>query len=380
MDKENRPGVANRTANREGRCAMVVSKDLANKLSLLDKVGKRQYMVQSLINSYGLTKMVKVIPLVPATMEDLKMFHSSDYVQFLADPNDDDEEQYGLGYDCPTHPDLLSWVLTVAGGSLTGATCLVEVKARVVMNWGGGWHHAHRGGAAGFCYVNDIVLAIHKLQERFRRILYIDLDVHHGDGVEDAFSATDKVATFSIHKYEPGYFPGTGAVTDIGTGRGRHHSINIPLQEGVTDQMYRHVFCSLFPSIISSFMPDCIVLQCGADCLTGDSMGGFNLTPESITACVDDVLAADVPVLVLGGGGYNLPNTSRCWTSITASVVGMELDTDIPDCDPFFLDYGPDFQLGVSKGCVRNSNTEEEVERLIRVARGNIEKMKTTLL
>merc|ERR1712183_196353 len=102
--------------------------------------------------------------------------------------------------------------------------------------------------------------------------------------------ATDKVVTFSIHKYEPGYFPGTGALTDTGTGRGRHHSINIPLQEGVTDQMYRHVFCSLFPSIISSFMPDCIVLQCGADCLTGDTMGGFNLTPDSITACVDDVL------------------------------------------------------------------------------------------
>jgi len=370
MDKENR------VRKREGRCVMVVSKDLANKLSLLDKVGNRQYMVQSLINSYGLTGKLKLVPLVTATTEDLKVFHSHDYVQFLTDPNDTEEDQYGLGYDCPTHPDLLSWVLTVAGGSLTAATCLVKGEARVVLNWGGGWHHAHRGGAAGFCYVNDIVLAIHKLQDRFRRILYIDLDVHHGDGVEEAFSATDKVATFSIHKYEPGFFPGTGAETDTGTGRGRHHSVNIPLQEGVNDQMYRHVFCSLFPSINTIFKPDCIVLQCGADCLSGDPMGGFNLTPDSITACVDDVLAVDVPVLLLGGGGYNLPNTARLWTSITASVLGMELDMDIPDCDHFFLEYGPDYQLGMSRGCVRNKNTKEEVERLIGLAKGNIEEMR----
>eukprot|EP00092_Neocalanus_flemingeri_P032497 GFUD01035344.1.p1 GENE.GFUD01035344.1~~GFUD01035344.1.p1 ORF type:complete len:395 (+),score=158.33 GFUD01035344.1:106-1185(+) len=357
---------------------MVVSKDLADKLSMLDKVGPRQYMVQSLISSYKLMNKFMILPLVKASVEDLLMFHSSDYVKFLTDPTGDDEELYGLGYDCPLHPSLLSWCLTTAGGSLTAASCLVGGQARVVVNWGGGWHHAQRGGAAGFCYVNDVVLAVHRLQERFRRILYIDLDVHHGDGVENAFSATDKVVTFSIHKYEPGYFPGTGDLADTGTGRGRHHSINIPLQEGVTDQMYRHVFCSLFPSIITSFMPDCIVLQCGADCLAGDPMGGFNLTPASISACVDDVLAQDVPVLLLGGGGYNLPNTAKLWTLLTARVAGMELDTDIPDCDHFFTEYGPDFQLGMSRGCVRNRNVEEEVDRLIRVARENIVMIKST--
>lgn len=360
------------------RCAMVVSKDLADNLSLLDKVGSRQYMVQSLIKSYRLTEKFTLLPLVKATMDDLLVFHSCDYVKFLASPTDSEEEEYGLGYDCPVHPALLDWCLTIAGGSLTAANCLLSGQARVVINWGGGWHHAQRGAAAGFCYVNDVVLAVHKLQARFKRILYIDLDVHHGDGVENAFSATDKVVTFSIHKYEPGYFPGTGDITDTGTGRGKHHSVNIPLKEGVTDQMYRRVFSSLFPSIMSSFMPDCIVLQCGADCLTGDSMGGFNLTPDSIADCVDDVLGQEVSLLLLGGGGYNLPNTSKCWTSLTARVVGKELDVDIPDWDPFFTEYGPDFQLEISKGCVRNRNTEEEVDRLIKMAMENILMMKSS--
>jgi len=378
MNKENIPCVANINPRRQGRCVMVVSRDLANKLSMMDKLGNRQFMVQSLINSYGLTKMMKVVPLVKATVEDLHVFHSHDYVEFLIDPKESDEDQYGLGYDCPTHPDLLSWVLSMAGGSLTATAYLVEGKAMVAMNWSGGWHHAHRDGAAGFCYVNDVVLAIHRLQARFKKILYVDLDVHHGDGVEEAFSATDKVVTFSIHKYEPGFFPGSGSDSDIGTGRGRHYSVNFPLQEGVTDQMYRNIFTSLFPLIISNFLPDCIVLQCGADSLAGDPMGGFNLTLASITACVEDVLAVDVPVLLLGGGGYNLPNTARLWASLTGVVLGVDLDTDIPDSDHFFLEYGPDFQLGVTKGCVRNRNSEEVVDDLIRVAKGNIEKMKGT--
>ena len=164
MDKENTSSVANRAASREVKCAMVVSKDLAEKLSMLDKVGPRQYMVQSLINSYKLTEKFMLLPLVKATMEDLMMFHSTDYVKFLADPKDDDEDLYGLGYDCPCHDGILDWCLTIAGGSLTAASCLVSGQAKVAVNWGGGWHHAQRDGAAGFCYVNDVVLAIHKLQ------------------------------------------------------------------------------------------------------------------------------------------------------------------------------------------------------------------------
>ena len=93
----------------------------------------------------------------------------------------------------------------------------------MAINWSGGWHHAKRDSAAGFCYVNDVVLAIHRLQAAFKRVMYVDLDVHHGDGVEDAFSFTDKVMTMSIHKHEFGFFPGTGALKDVGFGKGKFY-------------------------------------------------------------------------------------------------------------------------------------------------------------
>ena len=350
-------------------------RDIALKLSSLNKIGPRQFLVQSLIKSYQLTSKLKLFQSVKASVDDLLTYHSRDYVELLTCPSEREEEQeeHGLGYDCPSQERLLDWCLTVAGGSLTAARVLVSGQARVAINWAGGWHHAHRDSAAGFCYVNDIVIAIHKLQAKFKRILYIDLDVHHGDGVEEAFSSTDKVVTFSLHKCEPGFFPGTGQLEDVGSGRGRYHSINVPLAEGVTDKMYRQVFTALLPALMSRYSPDCVVLQCGADCLVGDPLGGFNLTPASITACVADVMSYQTPLLVLGGGGYNLENAARCWTAVTASLLDTELEDDIPDEDNYFTKYGPDFTLSLSPGCVRNKNKQEDIDLIIRTIKANID-------
>ena len=166
--------------------------------------------------------LAREIPSVPANLEDLLVFHTKDYLDFLAkadvdDGGDSEEEEHGLGYDCPVLPDMLSWVKLVCGASLTAADHLLK-GARVSINWNGGWHHAHRDHAGGFCYGNDVVLAIHRLQKGFKRVLYIDLDVHHGDGVEDAFSCTPRVATLSLHLHEPGFFPGSGAATEVSLG------------------------------------------------------------------------------------------------------------------------------------------------------------------
>ena len=366
-------------------CSLIYSKELVRQLSLIPSIGPRQYYVHSLIHSYGLHSKLKIIRPVKASHEDLLAFHSRDYVDLLRDPHDSNPEavnEAGLGYDCPVLENMLDWCCSIAGASLTAADHLLhhddDEGAGVVINWDGGWHHAHRDSAAGFCYVNDIVLAIHRLQTRYKRVLYIDLDVHHGDGVEEAFSATDRVTTFSIHKFEAGYFPGTGSIRDIGTGRGRHHSINVPLEEGVTDGMYRNIFSTLFPDIMKQSDPDCVVLQCGADCLVGDALGGFNLTPEVVTDCVKDVLSYNVPLLILGGGGYHHQNTARCWTMITAAVLGETLDDDIPEDDAFFEKYGPDFQLPISQGCARNRNTQVDVDNMILAIRENIKQMKST--
>ena len=104
------------------------------------------------------------------------------------------------------------------------------------------------------------------------------------------------------------------------------------------------VFSSLLPAIMTRYRPDCLVLQCGADCLVGDPLGGFNLTPAALSHCVKQLMAYQTPMLVLGGGGYNTENTARCWTAITATILGMEeLEDDIPDDDHYFTNYGPDF-------------------------------------
>lgn len=364
----------------EGKnAALVFSRDLSNKLSLLPNIGHRQHLVHSLIQSYGLMKKLRVVAVQKATPEDLLMFHSQDYVKMLKNPCSDDQEldENGLGYDCPIFDNMLDFCLTVAGSSITAAHLLLSGMS-TVLNWSGGWHHSHRTHAAGFCYVNDIVLAIHKLQAKFKKILYIDLDVHHGDGVEEAFSFTNRVATFSVHKYEAGYFPGTGDVSDVGCGRGKYYSFNVPLQEGVNNTMYRHIFTSIFPVLMNTFGPDCVVLQCGADCLVGDKLGGFNLTPKAICECVQDVLSYNLPTLVLGGGGYNIQNTARLWVAVTAKVLGLTLDEDIPDEDHFFTQYGPDFQLDISPGCVRNKNKPEDIDVIINTLKHNISLMDST--
>ena len=137
--------------------------------------------------------------------------------------------------------------------------------------------------------------------------------------------------------------------------------------------MYSSVFSSLLPAIMSRYRPDCLVLQCGADCLVGDPLGGFNLTPTALSNCVRDLLAYQTPMLVLGGGGYNKENTARCWTAITATVLGTELEEDIPDEDHYFTNYGPDFTVGISAGCAKNKNKQEDIDLMISTIKANIE-------
>jgi histone deacetylase 8 len=358
-----------------GPVTMVVSRQLEKRVSMIEKVGVRPHLVRSLIHSYGLVGPggATALPLVPASTEELLAFHSRDYVHFLGQVREDEVEgeEFGLGYDCPVLPDMLGWARDVAGGSLTAASSLLA-GAAVAINWHGGWHHAHRDSAAGFCYVNDVVLAIHKLQTKFKRVLYVDLDVHHGDGVEEAFSCTDRVATFSIHKFEPGFFPGSGSEGETGHGRGRGYAFNLPLREGLTDSMFVTLFSSVFQPLREAFRPSAVVVQCGADCLARDPMGGFSLTEAGPMAAVLEVQRAGLPLLLLGGGGYQPAAAARLWTAVTAAVLGRKLEQDIPEEDVYFSEYGPDFTLGLGPGCRRNTNTEAEALRLASDMRSRI--------
>jgi histone deacetylase 1/2 len=173
----------------------------------------RLKLAHHLILTYGLYKQMDCYRPHPATTGEMTQFHSDDYVQFLSKVSPDNLRQYansmqrfnaGETTDCPVFDGLYEFTQLYTGASLDGAVQLCQGQCDIAINWSGGLHHAKKSEASGFCYINDIVLAILELLKVHARVLYIDIDVHHGDGVEEAFYTTDRVMTFSLHKYGGG--------------------------------------------------------------------------------------------------------------------------------------------------------------------------------
>ena len=176
----------------------------------------------------------------------------------------------------------------------------------------------------GFLKVNDIVLAILELLTVHDRVLYIDTDVHHGDGVEEAFYTSDRVMTVSFHKYGE-FFPGSGAVEDIGVGKGRAYSLNIPLNDGIDDESYTSLFRTIMSEVMARFRPGAVVLQLGADSIIGDRLGSFNLSMRGHGQSVEFMKKFNVPLILLGGGGYTIRNVARAWCYETSLALGVEI-------------------------------------------------------
>lgn len=204
-------------------------------------------------------------------------------------------------------------------------------------------------------------LAILELLKKHERVLYIDIDIHHGDGVEEAFYTTNRVMTVSFHKFGE-YFPGTGDVLDIGYLDGKNYAINFPLNDGMDDDAFRSIFRPVIGKVMEMFAPGAVVLQCGADSLSGDRLGCFNLSVKGHADCVEFVRSFNIPMLVLGGGGYTLRNVPRCWTYETAVLVGEEVNDDLPFND-YFEYFGPDYRLHLPPGNMENLNSPEYLER-----------------
>uniref|UniRef100_A0A023G8S2 Histone deacetylase n=1 Tax=Amblyomma triste TaxID=251400 RepID=A0A023G8S2_AMBTT len=341
----------------------------------LPRIRRRCLLVHGLLKGYNLVKNLHPIRPLLASRDDLCLFHSTDYVDFLEAceaAKDLDEEDivsraqaYNLVDDCAPTERLLTLVKCVAGGTIAAARALIERTCDVAVHWEGGWHHAHRSEAAGFCYVNDVVLGILELRRKFGRVLYIDLDVHHGDGVQEAFEGTDKVLTVSVHQHEPGFYPGTGAVDDVGFGLGRGYSINLPLRSGACNSTFLRVVLPVINEVKQRYSPEAVVCQCGADGLSGDPLGAWNLTPAAFVQCVRVVQSWGLPLLLLGGGGYAAANTARCWTAVTAALLDQELDDDIPE-HRYLMMYGPGYELSMEPGFRRDLNDASYVDCLLK--------------
>jgi len=330
-------------------------------------------MVHNLVLAYGLYTRMDVYQGRLAPVDELSKFHADDYIDFLRRVNPDNAHEFArwmqkfnvgkTGGDCPLFDGLFEFCQRSAAGSIDGARKIMAGRAQIAVNWAGGLHHAKKGEASGFCYVNDIVLAILELLQYFPRVLYVDVDVHHGDGVEEAFYVTDRVMTVSFHKYGDGFFPGTGDIWDKGAGPGEYYSINVPLKDGIDDASYEGLFEPIISKVIEVFQPSAIVLQCGADSLASDRLGCFNLTIKGHGKCVRFIKSFGIPTLVVGGGGYNIRSVARCWAYETAVVLNEELENRIPYND-YWEYFAPDFQLHIKEAPISNYNSRDFLEAI----------------
>eukprot|EP00761_Pharyngomonas_kirbyi_P012919 gb/GECH01012946.1/.p1 GENE.gb/GECH01012946.1/~~gb/GECH01012946.1/.p1 ORF type:complete len:430 (+),score=112.06 gb/GECH01012946.1/:1-1290(+) len=326
-------------------------------------------MAHNLILNYGLYQKMDIFRPYLASETELSKFHADDYVDFLrrVSPENMNDfakqlQSFNVGEDCPVFEGLYEFCQISAGGSVGGAVKLNHEQSDIAVNWAGGLHHAKKSEASGFCYINDIVLGILELLKYHARVLYIDIDVHHGDGVEEAFYTTDRVMTVSFHKFGD-YFPGTGDILDIGAGNGKNYALNIPLRDGIDDECYLRIFKPIIGKVMEIYRPGAIVLQCGADSLSGDRLGCFNLTLQGHAECVRFCKSFNVPMLVLGGGGYTVRNVARCWTYETSALLEEELPDDLPFND-YFEYYGPDFRLHIPPSNMENLNNHEFLENI----------------
>eukprot|EP01114_Cavostelium_apophysatum_P013988 TRINITY_DN3506_c0_g1_i1.p1 TRINITY_DN3506_c0_g1~~TRINITY_DN3506_c0_g1_i1.p1 ORF type:complete len:480 (+),score=105.97 TRINITY_DN3506_c0_g1_i1:1612-3051(+) len=328
----------------------------------------RMRMAHNLVVNYGLHKKMQIFRPRQVTEADLSKFHSDDYIDFLRLVTPDNMTDYAkqlvrfnVGEDCPVFDGMYRFCQASAGGSLGGAIRLNRGDADIAINWSGGLHHAKKSEASGFCYINDAVLAILELLKVHQRVLYIDIDVHHGDGVEEAFYSTDRVMTLSLHQFGE-FFPGTGDIADVGAGKGKYHALNVPLSTGIDDTSYLSIFKPVMQSIMETYQPGAVLLQCGADSLSGDKLGGFNLSSDGHAACVEYVMSFNTPLLVVGGGGYTIRNVARCWANETAVLLDVKLDDQLP-YNEYIEYYGPEYRLHVPHSNVENLNTKSYLEK-----------------
>jgi acetoin utilization protein AcuC len=224
------------------------------------------------------------------------------------------------------------------GGSMRCVELLLDEGYDAAFNISGGLHHAMPGYAYGFCVFNDPVLAINEMLRRGLRVAYVDIDCHHGDGVQYAFYDTDRVLTISLHETGQFLFPGTGYTQETGTGRGRGYSVNVPLYPYTGDETYHWVFGQVVLPLLDAFRPDVLVSQLGIDSHYRDPITHLALTTQGFGKIVAEFSGKAPKWLALGGGGYDLQAVARSWTLAYGVMSEQNLDDTIPE--PYRTKYG----------------------------------------
>ncbi len=271
----------------------------------------------------------------PASEEELHMVHTLEYIEAVKLEMPD--LAFGLGSDdTPVFPGIFEASRIIAGGSIDAARRMLQEDCST-FNLGGGLHHAFPTQAAGFCVFNDAALGISILKRRFSRILYLDIDGHHGDGVQQIFYEDPGVLTVSIHESGLYLFPGTGFVDEVGAGPGLGFSVNVPMPMYAGDQDYLLAFEETVPKLFEWFRPEVVVAQLGVDTHYSDPLTSLNVTLTGYTRMVRRIIEltnnyACGRLLALGGGGYSLEVVPVAWTSVLHLMRNEPLPEYLPPC------------------------------------------------
>ncbi len=298
----------------------------------------RLKLTYDLINAYGLLALpsVQSVSTIQAEEKDLAAFHGEEYLAVLKHANSGrltgNACFLGLGPgDNPIFPGVYDFSLLVTGATLQAVDFVADGKGDVAFNIAGGLHHAMKSRASGFCYINDPVLGIMRLLSRGKRVAYIDIDAHHGDGVQKAFYGTDRVLTVSLHETGHTLFPGTGFEYEIGEGEGEGYAVNLPFPHETGDDVYVWAFEEVVPELIHAFRPDIVVTQLGVDTFYDDPLTNLHLSIFGYERILRKIKELAPRWVALGGGGYNVSNVARAWTLAWAVMNGVELREDLPE-------------------------------------------------
>ena len=262
-----------------------------------------------------------------ATVAELRRVHSEAYLEELQRAAAGDLTtagfQMGLGGpDTPVFADMFTYGLWACGAGLVAADQLVSGQAEIAFNLLGGFHHAMPAHAGGFCYLNDVALACDALTRAGKRVLYLDVDAHHGDGVQEIFYDRSDVFTISMHESGRTLYPWGGFENEIGRGPGLGFNANIPLPAGSDDAAFLLAFERVVLPLISGYRPDVIVLELGMDTLAGDPLTHLQMTNNIVVEVLNRLIEFHCPLLVAGGGGYHVENTVRAWTLAWRTCLG----------------------------------------------------------
>lgn len=299
-----------------------------------------------------------------ASDEELALFHTSEYISAVHELSEGGATfsptrfNFGPG-DNPVFRGMHESEGRKVGSALMAAEALLAGECTIAFSYSGGLHHGGPDFASGFCVYNDAAVAIERLIQQGRRVAYVDVDVHHGDGVQNAFYESDRVLTISLHQDPRTLFPGTGRVEEIGRGTGEGSAINLPLPPGTDDDLYFEAFRRIVPAAIERFGPDLLVTQLGVDTHYLDPLAQMALTTEGQQSVFAELSALGMPWLALGGGGYNLDTVPRSWTL----AVGIMLDHLWPRELPasYRQQYGGRYLRDLDRGLTPPAATAEIV-------------------